>query len=254
MNSILNRDLLSFALSSVPIGLSIWNPISRRFTCTRLQANLHNLDLNTFDGRLESFLNTVHFDDAHALHHFFLNASGQEPGFPIRNYRVVHQNQSVHWIQISTHWRSRSALFIVAQDITENRSLGTTVITQAWQQTFLFEEMDQIAFSLGGTHKISACSQVAQFYLGIDRSDLLGRSILDFVHLDDRDVVLRLIQILNEQTQRLPNVRVHLNAGRSDWFEFRWLGSWRTKSGILLLKPQEHPVLQTDGFGPMPAS
>ena len=100
----------------------------------------------------------------------------------------------------------------------------------------------------------SACSQAAQFHLGIDRSDLLGRSILDFVHIDDRDVVLRLIQCLNEQTQRLPNVRVHLNAGRHEWFEFCWLGSWRTKSGILLLKPQEHPVLQTDGFGPMPAS
>ena len=146
MNSILNRDLLSFALSSVPIELSIWNPISQRFTCTRLQANLHDLDLNTFDGRLESFLNTVHFDDAHALHHFFLNASGQEPGFPVRNYRVVHQNRSVHWIQISTCWRSRSALLIAAQDITENRSLGTTVIRQAWQRLSCLRRLTRLLF------------------------------------------------------------------------------------------------------------
>lgn len=246
MNLSLNRDLLSFALSSVPIGLSIWNPIARRFSWTQAQALLHDLDLNRFDGRLESFLASVHDDDVNTLNRFFLDAPGQQQDCPIRVYRVVHQNQSVHWIQISTCWRSRFALFIVAQDITEHRMLGTTVITQAWQQTFLLDEMANITFSLGGNHKIAACSQAAQFYLGINHRDLLGRPIFDFVHSDDRDLVLNLVQILNDQTQRLPNVRVLLNAGRDGWFEFCWLGSWRTQSGILLLKPQEQDVLQTD--------
>lgn len=141
----------------------------------------------------------------------------------------------------------RSALFIVAQDITESRMLGTTVITQAWQHSFLFEEMDHIAFSLGGSYRISNCSQAAQLYLGVEHRLLLGQSILDFVHPDDRDIVLRLIQNLNEYTQRLSNVRVHLNTGQSGWFEFCWFGSWRSNSGTLLLKPQKQPVLQTNG-------
>ena len=254
MNHILNTELLSFALSSVPIGLSIWNPTTQRFKWTKLQANLHGVDLNTFDGRLASLLAVIHRDDVHALSEFFLNTPEDKQDCPIRTYRVVHPNHSVRWVQTSTCWRSRSALFIVAQDITENRMLGTTVIAQALQQTFLFEEISHIAFSLGGTHRISNCSQAAQFHLGIDRYHLLGRSIFDFIHSDDRNLVLHLIQILNEQTQRLPNIRVHLNAECSGWFEFCWFGSWRTQSGILLLKPQKHAGIQTDYSNPMSTS
>jgi len=251
MNPILNRALLSFALSSVQIGLSIWNPIAQRFTWNKLQANLHDLDLNRFDGRLESFLASIHSDDVNALNCFFLNSPEQQQDPPTHIYRVVHQNLSIHWIRISTCWKSPSALFIVAQDITEERLLGTTVITQTWQQKFLFEEIAHIAFSLGGKHRISNCSKAAQSYLGIEHRNLLGRSVFDFVHSDDRDLVLHLIQNLDDETQRLPNIRVHHNAEKSGWFEFFWFGSWRTKSGILLLKHQEHPILQTDYSNPM---
>jgi PAS domain-containing protein len=251
MNPILNRALLSFALSSVQIGLSIWNPITQRFTWNKLQANLHDLDLNRFDGRLESFLASIHSDDVNALNCFFVNSPERQQDPPIHIYRVVHQNLSIHWIRVSTCWKSPSALFIVAQDITEERLLGTTVITQTWQQNFLFEEIAHIAFSLGGKHRISNCSKAAQSYLGIEHRNLLGRSVFDFVHSDDRDLVLHLIQNLNDQTQRLPNIRVHHNAEKSGWFEFFWFGSWRTKSGILLLKHQEHPILQTDYSNPM---
>ena len=251
MNPILNRALLSFALSSVQIGLSIWNPIAQRFTWTKLQANLHDLDLNRFDGRLESFLASIHCDDVNTLNSFFLNSQNQQQDLPIHTYRVVHQDQSIHWIRISTCWQSPSALFIVAQDITEERQLGTMVITQTWQQNFLFQEIAHLAFSLGGNHRISNCSKAAQAYLGIEHRHLLGRSIFDFVHSDDRNLVLHLIQNLNDETQRLPNIRVHLNAERSGWFDFCWFGSWRTKSGILLLKPQEHSILQTDYSNPM---
>ena len=245
MNSILNRELLNFALSSVPIGLSIWDPITQRFTWTKVQANLHDLDSNTFDGRLESFLASIHSDDVNALNCFFMNAPGQQHDCPIQTYRVIHQNQSIHWIQIFTSWQSTSALFIVAQDITEQRMLGTTVITQAWQLNFLFEEVAHILFSIGGNYAISNCSKAAQFYLGIEHYQLVGRSIFDFVHSDDQDLVLNLIQNLNDQTQRLPNIRVYRNDEQSGWFELFWFGSWRTNSGILLLKPQEHSDLQT---------
>ena len=246
MNPSLNRALLSFALSSVQIGLSIWDPIAQRFTWNQLQANLHDLDLNRFDGRLESFLASIHSDDVNALNSFFLNSPRWQQDSPIQTYRVVHQNQSIHWIQISTCWQSPSALFIVAQDITEERRLGTTLITQTWQQNFLFEEIAHMAFSLGGKHRISNCSKAAQAYLGIEHRNLLGRSIFDFVHSDDRDLVLKLIQNLNDQTHRLSNIRVHRNDERPGCFEFCWFGSWRTKSGILLLKTQEHSVLQND--------
>ena len=239
MNHILNTELLSFALSSVPIGLSIWNPTTQRFKWTKLHANLHGVDLNTFDGRLASLLAVIHRDDVCILNEFFLNTSGDKQDCPIRTYRVVHPNHSVRWIQTSTCWRSRSALFIVAHDITEKRSLGTIAMTQVWQQNFLFQEMTHMAFSLEMRHRIRNCSDATQFYLGLEHYQLLGRSILDFVHADDRNLVLHLVQMMNDQTQRLANIRVHLSAGRSGWFEFCWFGSWRTQSGILLLKPQE---------------
>ena len=99
MNPMFDLDLLSFALSSMPFSLSIWNPRLRSFIWTEAQATIHGLNLSQFDGRLESFLQAIHSHDIEFVRNFFTDIEYPEPDIGLRLYRILDVDDHVRWIQ-----------------------------------------------------------------------------------------------------------------------------------------------------------
>ena len=239
-----NLDLLNFALSSIPFGLSIWNPRLRSFIWTEAQATIHGLNLTQFDGRLESFLKTIHPHDVEFVRHFFTDIEYPEPDIGLRPYRILDDDNHVRWIQIHFHWIDDPYLLITAQDITEDRNIGSALIQANFQKRFWLNQSQDFILILNDDRSIQECSQ-ACFILFGQTGGVVGRSIGDFIHPDDWATVSQLLHDCDNQPKALIGIRIHTLERAVGWFNLWWQGDRERRHGTLFLKPQQEIIPQT---------
>ena len=240
MNPMFNLDLLSFALSSIPFGLSIWNPKLRSFIWTEAQAIIHGLHLNQFDGRLESFLQAIHPHDVEFVRDFFTDIAYPEPDIGLRPYSILDGNGHTRWIQIHFHWMDDLHLLITAQDVTEERNIGATLIQANFQRRFWLDHSQDFILILNDDRAIQECSQACFIMLGTDK--VMGRPIHDFIYLDDRAIVSQLLQDCDNQPKSLLGIRIHILDLAVGWFNLWWQGDCERRQGTLFLKPQQQMI------------
>jgi PAS domain-containing protein len=240
MNPMFNLDLLSFALSSIPFGLSIWNPKLRSFIWTEAQATIHGLHLNQFDGRLESFLQTIHPHDVEFVRDFFTDIEYPEPDIGLRPYRILDGNGHTRWIQIHFHWIDDPYLLITAQDVTEDRNICSAFIQANFQRRFWLDHSQDFILILHDDRSIQECSQACFILLGTDA--VIRRPIGDFIYSDDRAIVSQLLQDCDNQPKSLLGVRIHILDLAVGWFNLWWQGDRERRQGTLLLKPQQQMI------------
>ena len=242
MNPMFNLDLLSFALSSIPFGLSIWNPRLQSFIWTEAQATIHGLNLNQFDGHLESFLQAIHPHDVEFVRDFFTDIEYPEPDIGLRPYRILDGNGHVRWIQIHFHWMDDPYLLTTAQDVTEDRNIGSALIQANFQRRFWLNHSQDFILILNDDRSIQECSQACCILLGQDMRVLIGRLIGDFIYPDDRAIVSQLLQDCDNQPKSLMGVRIHILDLAVGWFNLWWQGDRERRQGTLFLKPQQEMI------------
>jgi PAS domain-containing protein len=242
MNLELNRDLLNFALSSIPFGLALWNPNTHHLIWSDTQAELHGLLLTEFDGSLNAFLQTLHPEDVPYIRDFLVQAQYNQPiDIPLRPYRVSTLDQPVRWIQMNAFPFSSDCLLITTQDVTESRNLGSVVIQENFQKRFWLAHTQDMIFMLSADGStICDCSHAAALLLGQDSMQVIGRSFFDFVYSDHRPIVNHLLQD-TIQGQVLADVRIEISARRSQYFDLRWLSA--RQGGCLILQLQRDLVI-----------
>jgi PAS domain-containing protein len=241
MNPVFDRELLNFALSSIPFGLAIWNPKAQFFQWSDTQAELHGLHLMQFDGGLSTFLNLIHPLDVEFIREFLMHPEAHTPGIPLRPYRILEDNGRVRWLQMHAHSIDHGCLLLTTQEVTDERNLGSVLIQINVQKRFWLAHTQDVVFILNSDRFILECSQSALMLFTRDRSELIGRSILDFIHLDDRPIVAHLLQETEQQTDPLIDIRLLLGEGWSKWCDLWWHGAPQG-GGCLILQPQQQSL------------
>ena len=138
------------------------------------------------------------------------------------------------------HAIAHGCLLLTTQEVTEERNLGSVLIQVNVQKRFWLAHTQDVVFILNRDRFILECSQSALMTFTRDRAELIGRSILDLIHLDDRSVVGHLLQETQQQTNPLTDIRLLLGQGWSKWCDLWWHGG--QGSGCLILQPQQQTV------------
>jgi PAS domain-containing protein len=241
MNPVFDRELLNFAISSIPFGLAIWNPKSQFLHWSDTQAELHGLHLMQFDGSLSAFLNLIHPLDVEFMREFLTQSEAHEPDLPLRPYRILEDDGRIRWLQMHAHSIDHGCLLLTTQEVTDERNLGSVLIQINLQKRFWLAHTQDVVFILNGNRFILECSQSALMLFTRDRSELIGRSILDLIHLDDRPIVAHLLQETEQQTDPLIDIRLLLGEGWSKWADLWWHGA-QQGGGCLILQPQQQTL------------
>ncbi|MDA0867351.1 MAG: diguanylate cyclase [Cyanobacteria bacterium] len=92
-----DADHLRYALEGASVGMWDWDLITQKITWSQQQEYLLGMDPGSFDGQNSTFLQCIHPEDRQRVddHH----RMAQQLREPIQlEFRVIHSNQSVHWL------------------------------------------------------------------------------------------------------------------------------------------------------------
>jgi len=134
---------------------------------------------------------------------------------------------------------------ITAQDITEDRNIGSALILANFQKRFWLNHSQDFILILNDDRSIQECSQAGLILLGQDTGTVVGRSLLEFVIPDDRAIVSQLLQDCDNQPKSLIGVRIHILNRAVGWFNLWWQGDRERRQGTLFLKPQQEMIQRT---------
>ena len=147
---------------------------------------------------LERMIGCAHPDDRALVHGSFERAAAPDAdGRVVIEYRVVHADGGVRWLSVHAQHRfagegaDRRAIATIgtSRDVTDSKHAADALRLSEDRYRSLVDNLDDLVFSVDTTGAITFVSPaIARF--GYRPEEVIGRSMAEFVHPDDRAAVL----------------------------------------------------------------
>ena len=93
-----SKESMQLAQRAVGIGMWEWDLQSGALAWSDEICRLHGIEPEKFDGRYESWMESIHFEDRQQVHSTVAQALSRNDEYQIE-YRVVFSDMSVHWLE-----------------------------------------------------------------------------------------------------------------------------------------------------------
>jgi PAS domain S-box-containing protein len=139
----------------------------------------------------EALVNMVHPDDRSMLldrHAQRLRGVEVPAVYP---FRMVAADGQVRWVEASVsmmEWEGRSAVLVLAEDITEQKKMEAALAESERTIRALLDASPALEFLVGPDGKILVCNQAFERFFGSDGKPLTGRNIQDLLSPEENQV------------------------------------------------------------------
>jgi PAS domain S-box-containing protein len=186
------------------IGSWEWDLVSNSVKWSKEMFNVFDIDPDTYDGKPESLIKMLHPND---IESFTQNMNQNLLGgdFPSLEYRVIHNDGSVHNILaegrkiLDENGKPLKSIGTV-QDITERKRAEQTLkVSEEKYRTMLNASPDGI-FLINFNGRITDVSEIGIELIGYEnKEELIGKHFLSFVPKEGKKTILSIItKTLNE--------------------------------------------------------
>jgi len=93
-----SKESLQLAQEYVGVGLWEWDLQTGALAWTDEIRRLHGFEVAKFDGKYESWMQSIHLEDRRRVHHSITEALASNGEYEVQ-YRVVFADRSVHWLE-----------------------------------------------------------------------------------------------------------------------------------------------------------
>jgi PAS domain S-box-containing protein len=93
-----SKESIQLAQRCVGIGIWEWDLQSGALSWSSEICRLHGIAPESFDGRYESWMDTIHAEDRHTVHNSVTHALSHDAEYEVQ-YRVVDGDKGVHWLE-----------------------------------------------------------------------------------------------------------------------------------------------------------
>ncbi len=213
-----NKQLLDMALESTEMGVWDWHIDSGKVKWAGQHARLFGILPEEFGGTIEDVQAYVHPNDHEKMLNAFNNSLKNNVPFD-NTYRVVWPDGSVHWLH------SFGRLIPDAQGHPERIVGITRDVTRSIQSDEYYSHIARMAREMICVADINTATflQVNPAFervLGYSESELLERPFLEFVHPDD---VQKTLDMVDERLKQGAEVISFQNRYRCKDGSYRWL-------------------------------
>lgn len=231
-----SEDRLRLAVEASHIGIWEWDITSGRVSWDAKKHDIFGLADGSFAGTTEAFFELVYPDDRAALQTAL--AEALQRGVPYENeFRITGAAGGVRWIsnlgQISRDKDGRPVRMIgVVRDVTQRRVIEKTLRDSEEKFRSFVETTSEWIWEVDVQGLLTYSNPAVERVLGYRPTELLGQSLMAFIHDDDRATVQRV----------LADVMVH----RGEWTSMSVRCRHRDQS-YRHLECHGHPVLDEHG-------
>jgi PAS domain S-box-containing protein len=93
-----SKESMQLAQRCVGIGIWEWHLQSGQLAWSDEICRLHGIQPESFDGKYESWMESIHAEDRHQVHRSITQAMAQSGDYEVQ-YRVVFADKAVHWLE-----------------------------------------------------------------------------------------------------------------------------------------------------------
>ena len=223
-----NRQRLQFVLQGSQLGYWDWNLETNEVKRNERWAEMLGYRLDDIEFTVKQWIDFIHPDDqARANQSIQDHLEGKTPMHRIE-YRMRTQDGKFKWILDQAQVVKRDAnqrpirMSGTHTDITERKQVEEALRASEERYRFLTNNIPDIIYSLDGEGNIVTVNSPAFEHYGYAEQDSKGKPFLNFVHPEDREIVIgSFLKALEEQrkiTQGL-QFRIVAENGFSYWFE-----------------------------------
>ena len=168
-----DTDHLRYALEGAAVGIWDWDLMTQKITWSHQQEDLLGLAPDHFDGRYDTFLQCIHPEDREQVHHHY--DAAQKLRQPIQiEFRVIHRNQSVHWLSSRGQIFGNAAgqplrMAGITFDITVQRRAEAQLRHQVNRERLLAKIAQEISQGQNLPHTLQTVLQTVQAFIKADR-------------------------------------------------------------------------------------
>ncbi|MBV8885777.1 MAG: response regulator [Chroococcidiopsidaceae cyanobacterium CP_BM_RX_35] len=211
-----SNDRLNIALDAAALGLWDWNLLTNKVTWTEHHARLWGMSPETFDGTYATFEQRVHPEDRATISQTVKDAITQNGNYAAE-YRVIWQDNSVHWIaakgRVFYDEQGQAVRMVgIVQDITaqkqadqERETLLFELATVLQKLNFHFENSPLGVIEWDAEFRVSRWSKEAERIFGWQTEEVIGKHWSDwqFIYAEDVERVTKEIALLESCTSQL---------------------------------------------------
>lgn len=198
---------------------------------------IHGLSPETFDPSGGGVIATYHPDDQPVVRNLIEQTIRTGEGFKFQ-LRLVRPGGEERTVCVHAEAQRNAAgtvaaLFGVIQDVTVHEALLRKARRSEARYRLLADNMGDVICRVRPTGKAKYISPAVKDLLGYAPREMGGRSVLDFVHPEDRTRVQAIIAkgMAGERSQRLEHRTIHQD-GRTIWVESRFQAVADERGGV----------------------